>query len=273
MTERNKILLVTVLYNERIETTKTYDTFLRQKEMDVLVIENSPRPLNGPENLHDSWQYVSFPNNPGLSAAYNYAARYAEDHGYEWLLLTDQDTTFPDGIFEKYQEAIIANLSIVLFCPRIDVGTEKYMSPVPMIHYQSQICTSAPIGEIDLHHFSVINSGMLIQVKAFMDVGGYNDKVKLDFADFQFIERLRKKYNKAFVLDAVCHQEFSNEVHSKEQKINRYRLFCQSLKHFECEKSKDRKYIHYTVFRRACSLALSEKTLIPFYFIFKYYWR
>lgn len=263
MNAQKDILLVTVLYNERIGDTRTYRTLLQGCE-NVLVIENSPKPLNDGCNLPASWSYVSFPQNPGLGTAYNYAAGFARQHGFEWLLLTDQDTSFPAGILEKYRTAVEANPSIDLFCPQVAIGEQRFMSPVPMVRYRCRIRHSAPVGMIDLGRFGIINSGMLIRLSAFEAAGGYRPEVALDFADFQFLERFRQVTDKAFVINAVCRQTFSNEVQTTEQKMERYRLFCRSLRNFVCADSKDRKYIRRIVFGRACSLALSEKTFRPF---------
>ncbi|MDE6508505.1 MAG: glycosyltransferase [Alistipes sp.] len=263
MNTQQNILLVTVLYNERFDQTRTYRTLLQGND-NVLVIENSPEPLNSKSDLPASWHYISFPENPGLGTAYNYAADFARQHGYEWILLTDQDTTFPAGILEKYQDAIKTQPAIKLFCPQVSICPNRFMSPVPMRRYRCRIRSEAPLAEIDLHSYAIINSGMLIHVETFIAAGGYRPEVKLDFSDFQFLERFRKVSAKAFVIDAVCLQEFSNEVHSAEQKMNRYRLFCRSLGNFICADSKDQKYIRRIVFRRACSLALSEKTFRPF---------
>lgn len=271
MSRQRQILLVTVLYNERLNETRTYRTLLHGSE-NVLVIENSPAPLNSKTSMPASWHYVSFPDNPGLGAAYNYAADFAQQHGYEWILLTDQDTAFPAGILEKYRAALEEHSAYRLFCPQVSIGANRFMSPVPMNRYRCCVRTSAPTGEIDLHSFAVINSGMLIHVETFMQAGGYRPEVRLDFADFQFIERFRKVSPEAFVIDAVCQQEFSNEVQTREQKLNRYRLFCRSLRNFVCDDCKNQKYLHRIVFRRACSLAVSEKTFRPFRIFYTDYW-
>lgn len=260
---QSRILLVNVLYNERLEDTKTYATLL-QGSANVLLIENSPEPLSSKTDLPASWHYVSFPDNPGLSAAYNYAAGFAQQHGFDWILLTDQDTIFPSGILEKYRAAIEEHPDYRLFCPQVSIGANRFMSPVPMNRYRCRIQKSAPSGEIGLHSFAVINSGMLIHVETFIQAGGYRAEVRLDFADFQFLERFRKMSPKAFVINAVCQQSFSNEVQTGEQKINRYRLFCRSLRNYVCENNKDRKYIRQVAFKRACSLALELKSFRPF---------
>ncbi|WP_302585460.1 glycosyltransferase [uncultured Alistipes sp.] len=269
---QNRILLVSVLYNERLADTKTYTTLLQGGGTDVLIVENSPQPLNSKADLPASWHYVSFPDNPGLGAAYNYTADFARQHGYDWILLTDQDTAFPPGILEQYRSAVERHPSVKLFCPQVSIGPDRFMSPVPMNRYRCNIQRTAPTGEISLSAYSVINSGMLIHVETFIQAGGYRPEVHLDFADFQFIERFRKVSPKAFVIDAVCQQEFSNEVQTREQKLSRYRLFCQSLRNFVCDDCKNQKYLHRIVFRRACSLAVSEKTFRPFRIFYTDYW-
>ncbi len=220
-------------------TRKPTRPLLQGGGTDVLIVENSPQPLNSKADLPASWHYVSFPDNPGLGAAYNYTADFARRHGYDWILLTDQDTAFPPGILEQYRSAVERHPSVKLFCPQVSIGPDRFMSPVPMNRYRCRIQPTAPTGEISLSAYSVINSGMLIHVETFIQAGGYRPEVHLDFADFQFIERFRKVSPKAFVIDAVCQQEFSNEVQTREQKLSRYRLFCQSLRNFVCDDCKN----------------------------------
>ena len=75
-----KILIVTVIYNQKITGTNVYKTLLSEEES-VYIHDNSPNPQHT-DGLPESWKYFSDPSNPGLSAAYNRAAGYAAANGY-----------------------------------------------------------------------------------------------------------------------------------------------------------------------------------------------
>lgn len=267
---QNQILICLVIYNEVINNTKAYkslvihnvnNTFIYDNSTDILLNKNSSTSKG---YFHDSY-------NSGLSKAYNFAAKYAKDKGYKWILLTDQDTFFPENAIEIYYNAIENNPDIKLFLPRVKIGNGGFMSPVKSIHYFSKIAMQCPLGIINPEKYSIINSGLCINIDAFFKVGGYNEKVWLDFADIQFIERFANKYDKAYVLDLECIQSFSNEEQDISQKINRYKLFCNSIKHYESTNRFNKFWIFCIVLKRALSLSRQSKSFKPFSIFAKYY--
>ncbi len=119
--------------------------------------------------------------------------------------------------------------------------------------------------------YGIINSGLLISLDAFFFVGGYNDRVSVDFADFQFIERYSNVFKEAYVVDVTCKQSFSNEGQTIEQKLTRYKMFCNSLKNYEPIKARNRLWISMVVIKRALSLCIESRKLSPLSFLIKYY--
>lgn len=268
----SEILIGCVVYNQSLPETRTYKSLLTQSE-DVFIHDNSPQPLTGIESLPPKWRYVSDPSNPGLSAAYNRMARYARDNGYKWILVVDQDTCFPPDTLLRYRESIGKYPGIPLHCPIVLTGRGGLMSPLSCRRYipssRGMEIDSLPRSMVKLSSASIINSGMLINLEAYSDVGGYNEKVFLDFSDYQFVERLSEKYEFARVIDCECVQSFSNDDDDVRKKLARYRLFCHSLKHYECKRKPDKIFIYRVMWRRCFSLMVQTKSIKPIGIIIK----
>lgn len=89
-----QLLFVIVIYNLDFHQSSTYQTLLLpHSDIPTYIIDNSLYS----QIVQDSNVifYSHHPDNPGVSFAYNEAAKYAKENGYEWMLLLDQDTHFP----------------------------------------------------------------------------------------------------------------------------------------------------------------------------------
>lgn len=266
---KGKILIVSVIFRQRIEDTNVYMSLLKGYG-DVYLYDNSPTPQDI-SNLPAEWVYISDPKNPGLSAAYNKAAEYAKQHGYEWLLICDQDTSFPPNAIDTYIKSIQKDSNELLFVPKVKVSDSQYMSPVRQRGYISKLANNVETGKIKLKDYGVINSGILVNVDAFIECGGYNEKVFLDFADFQFMERLAKVSPTAMVIDLICRQNFSNITDSIDTKLKRFAIFCRSLSGFESNSRLGKVNIYFIMFKRALSLCVQAKSPRPMAIFMKNY--
>ena len=265
----SNILVITVLYNQALEQTNIYRTLLRECE-NVFLYDNSPSPETK-DNLPAGWHYVSAPSNPGLSKAYNLGAEYASEHGFDWLLITDQDTIFPAGAFQEYTKRIAETEYPEIIIPQVITTDHRFLSPVKTHGYVSRLAESAPSGDINLKKYAVINSGICVNTAAFQQCGGYNEKVSLDFSDFQFIEKFSKINPRAYVLNIKCIQDFSDITDNKEKKLSRFRLFCKSLKGYESSRPFGKVELTGVALKRAISVSLSTKTLLPLRIFLKEY--
>lgn len=275
-----RILIALVLYNSILEESQAFNSLCnnsilnQNNNIKFLIYDNSCH-TNYPTLPHNLIAYyASDPQNGGISKAYNYAANYAKKKGFEWLLFADQDTVFDYHILMKYITSIKNNPDINLFLPKIRISYNgSYMSPVKKNHFICRLSDDVPSGMINPRNYGIINSGLLINVDAFLNVGGYNERVWLDYSDFQFIERFSQKYDKAFVIDGECIQSFSNDTPDIEQKINRFKLFCSSVKHFEPTKKSDLFWIFTSVVKRALSLSLQTRSNKPLIILFREYFK
>lgn len=253
----NNILFTLVLYKTTCHKSNTYLSLLNIEGIKIFVYDNSPSSQTiSNENIiytHDS-------NNSGLSVAYNKAAQYAKENGFQWILLLDQDTTFEDNAINKYIEAIRVNPDIKLFAPKHKIKTGEYISPTKYFCKFSHPTKEVKTGITKFSEACPINSGMLINVDAFWEVGGYDNEVALDFSDIRFIEKFKKHYDSFYVIDSTCIQDFSVNETNKDKLLNRFNIFCKCAK--SCHRENFLVSIQYFIvtFKRCVSLTLQTKS-------------
>ncbi|TBO43309.1 glycosyltransferase family protein [Pedobacter kyonggii] len=263
-----KILAVVVIYNtdlSKADTLKSIGKDLEENDMqmDLFIFDNSPnaQPLIDIRGFN-ILKYIHATENAGVSKAYNEGARFAETLGKQWLLLLDQDTSFDGGIINAYTNGILNQPDINLFCPIIKVKESIIFSPFIRKFKRGFAMKSVKPVRYPFVKFSPVNSGILVNLSAFLDAGGYNEKVKLDFSDLEFIERFRK-FNLEFqVLDSEARQDFSNDIQDITRLNSRYKFFCEGAKNCDKKNLTERFQYLVVVFIRATMLVKRTRSLI-----------
>lgn len=256
------ILFVIVIYRSDYYHCNTYRTLLSKvKECHIFVFDNSP----SSQQIDDAnVTYRHDAGNPGLSYAYNEAARYARENGYKWLLLTDQDTIFPDGIIGKYITAINNYPEVGMFVPPVKISNSVFMSPVIMRWKTGGLSKSVPMKTVvSLKKYSPINSGMCVSVDMFFKCGGYKNEVFLDYSDFQFVERYRKVSDKCYVLNTCIRQTFSIKEDDREKTLNRYAMRCRSVRAMDRGTWLDSVGFCVDIMKRMLSLVVKLRSFRP----------
>lgn len=274
------VFAVLVLYKTTIEASACVaainDALTNEAtELDILIYDNSP--LQQPYAATFKYQHLNIwyqhdPLNGGLSKAYNTGAELVKDKiDKKWLLLFDQDTSFRPDFFNKTGVAVKSHGDIKLFAPMLLEG-DGLFSPGQYKRRRASRLDHIVPGVYDLRKIIPVNSGLLISKDAFFEAGKYNERVKLDFSDFQFIERFRKKHVSFCVSGAIGYQDFSDRETDVAKLNLRYSFFCQGAKNFEKENGIARLAYLLLVLRRAVSLANRTKSLVFFKTFFEYYW-
>jgi glycosyltransferase involved in cell wall biosynthesis len=270
----DSVLPVLVLYKQGLtssESLKTLEASLVAEgiRMDLFVYDNSPTAQYDTRFMYNSFDvhYKHDCKNSGVSLAYNLGASFAKEINKRWLLLLDQDTVFPYNFLDVYAKSVRAHPEVKLFAPILMTQYGNYFSPCRYKHKRGYWLPKLAEGLMDVRRFSPVNSGMLIDLKAFFHVGGYNEAVKLDFADFQFIERFGEKYNNFYVLNLVCNQDFSGFEKSVDKLKHRFSFFCEGAKNCTRRNLLDDFWYLVVVLRRMMGLIVKYKNL-SFFFIF-----
>ncbi|MFT6165734.1 MAG: GT2 family glycosyltransferase [Vicingaceae bacterium] len=183
--EKINIAAVVVLYNEEIESSKTYNSLLKNSQFPVFVYDNSS--LKQKTKGKEGFTIVFDTSNPGVSKAYNQAWKWAEQNKYTHLLLLDSDSTFPENSESKYIEAV-NNYPEKIIIPSM-ISNKRKISPFYFKFGKSHYGDNISFGKIQLGKIVAINSGLVVPVNAFRKTGGYNEKLPLDWSDVFFIRK------------------------------------------------------------------------------------
>ena len=259
-----KILITIVLYKCKLKDSVSFNCLREQvgrfsSGYSFFIYDNSPSIDNTATAILNSYNeayYYHVANTSGVSKAYNEAATYAQVYGFQCLLLLDQDTILPTNMLDVYMAAIREHNDIPLFAPKVKIGERKYISPCAFYLKSGHIKRKVCIGKIKKNSLSVINSGLLISVKAFLNCGGYNEKVYLDYSDHEFFSRYKKKYKYFYVLDIELLQNLSTVTKDSNKLISRYAILCECVQNVESQSIVDRVLFSLMLFCRALSLFL-----------------
>lgn len=227
-----RLMPIIVLYKKSLSESETYNSLLNNKDVNllidrVIVYDNSPNP----QYIIDTKFNVSYyhdSTNSGISKAYNYGFVKAKEFGKNWIIFLDQDTTLDFNLISSYYRAINNNHNMSLFAPILKVGELIFSPSLYKLKRGFSHTNALHSGIYNLNAYVPVNSGICVKVEAFEEAGGYNEKIPLDFSDFDFIERFKKKINEYFyVIDVKCEQRSSNDVNiTIESSASRFKYYC-----------------------------------------------
>ncbi|PBJ13868.1 glycosyltransferase [Flavobacterium sp. ACN6] len=235
----DNFIAIIVIYNKelyRSETLKSLgeDLEILGLELDLFIYDNSANKqedfkMKGFNIVNHFWNG----ENIGVSGAYNEGVKFANIHNKEWALLLDQDTLFENGAIFEYLKNINLCKDVNLFTPIIKIEDGTIFSPFKKVFKRGVVLKKVSPVRYSLKNFSPVNSGILVRISSFLEAGGYNKNVKLDFSDIEFIRKFAK-YNKEFkVVDTSCIQDFSNSETDANKLNVRFDYFCDGIKNCE----------------------------------------
>ena len=264
----NAIYVVIVLYKIDLFEARSYQTLIAPNQIkDFLVYDNSPQEgYTDTSKLPDGATYIHDKSNSGLSVAYNRGAQIAKEKDFRRVLLLDQDTYFEPNVWQAYVEnADYAGIT----SPIITTEGQQSLpfSPVKIDGLFKRAEKMTKPGEYSLCQYAVVNSGCCVPTHLFLQCGGYDPRVTLDFSDFQFQLRLRKHYSKFLLLNAHAIQDFSNDCTDVSKIKARFVLYLKSARYFQTDNRKDWIKHQCEVWKHIAALTLRTHSL---YFIKAY---
>lgn len=166
-----KIAAIVVVYHPDIENLiKNIQSYIDYVDK-LLVWRNSEEDLSILGALSDKILLLGIGENQYLASPYNIGLDWCYKHEYDFLLTMDQDSLWIN--FQGFlQNAISYKTSeIAVFAPNVNGNEDKQL---PLIDKET-----------------VISSGMLIDVSAAKNVGGFNENYQIYWVDGEFCYKLR----------------------------------------------------------------------------------
>jgi GT2 family glycosyltransferase len=272
------LAFIIVLYNCELLNAVSIKSLLTSKlaiqdKINLIVYDNSPdrQHINELTKIN-LLTYFHDKSNAGVSRAYNYGVAFASKMNFKWVVLLDQDTVFQNNFIDKVLGAINCNPELKLFAPILRLKNGGPFSPT-RYRLKRGHDVNLQEGVWPLKKYSPVNSGLVINVNAFQAVGGYLDEVRLDFADFQFIERFREEYASFYLLNSVGEQDFSNHEKDLNKLGIRFAIFCDCAKKCKRYSPIDSFGYFYTVLRHTFGLFLKTKSFSFFKIAYLNYFK
>lgn len=271
-TEENKIdlkvFVVVVLYNKSIDELEYLDDF---QGIDVLIYDNSPQAQVAPKQFlyyHDS-------GNSGVSAAYNYGIKLAKKQSADYLLILDHDTNFSKNNLTAYLDSAAKFGDNYIYTPIVKNG-ERIYSPYlegKNRNYPQQLDDFTFEAVYSLQNKSLINSGLMIPINLFNKLGLFNQEIKLDFSDTYYIEKYKKNYKNAILVNVFLEHRLSgDEGKNKDREFGRFKYYCNGAREFR-KSAEDKLRVDRLVIFRMLRLITKYYALSPLYTCLNYYIR
>lgn len=178
-----KVLAAVVTYHPEIPLLKQNLDALSSQVDQILVFDNASANIGEIRNLAASFDRVRLIENDqnlGLPANYNRAARMARDLDCPWLLLMDQDTVVPSDLIRKYMEYTSDPQAAVISPVVWDVNSldpEEALRNLP----------EGPVSCVD----HCISSASLNRVDILLAIGGFEERLFIDYVDIEYCMRAR----------------------------------------------------------------------------------
>jgi rhamnosyltransferase len=229
--EQTKILIVLVVYGEDFSKSITYTSLKANfdkgtENFGLVVYDNSAK--NSQSNIDVELAYSEYfhnQNNPGVSAAYNYGWKVAKAKGFDWLLLLDQDTNLPENGLQIYKESIKSFPDVLIHAPILK-NELLIISPSAYKYRRGFALKEISPGKYSLANIRPLNSGLCLNIAVLDAVGGYNEKIRLDFSDFDFMRRAAFKFNHFVVIPLIGKHQLSSLNETFDQAVLRYMFYC-----------------------------------------------
>lgn len=171
-----KIAAGVVLFNpDDVERVKKCLSNVASQVEKVYIYDNST--VSVELEYPDNCVYLTENANLGIAHALNVIMRKAQEDGYKWVITIDQDSIVPLGMIESF-ETIIEHSSdrIGIICPQVIDRRRIYSKPVSSNGTQQMT--------------KAITSASCTSVKAWEEVGAFDEWLFIDLVDNEFCKRL-----------------------------------------------------------------------------------
>lgn len=246
-----KIVAGIVLYNPDISRLKSSINELNKVVDVICLVDNNSSNINEVEKLsNNKVKIIKNKTNLGIAKALNQLFDYALNNKASHLLTLDQDSVFLEKNLNKLLEYTYLE-NIALLCPIIN-DLNKNKTPNFKTNYR----------EID----RCITSGTLMNIELCKEIGYFDEKMFIDYVDFDYCKRVRNNNMKIVqIKDSIINHEIGKRskkkllfltVYPTNHSPKRIYYYARNIKYY-CKKFKN-------------SMTIKEKVKEYIYLIWKF---
>lgn len=250
------ILVCLVIYEKSIQDSLTWQGLQTQSQpLNIFICDNSKIPQSIPHSVH-RLHYVHRADNPGVSTAYNLGAIWAKKQELKWIILLDDDTCLP----QEFIHILCCQSEADWLAPQVydDVGL---LSPFKVVDGRGKRLSFIQAGIVASKSTIPINSGSCLNLSSFQRIGGYDEKLPLDFSDFDYFLRAHthQQIGRIYPL-SLKHSLSNNDFTNLESALTRFKIYVKSALYFG-QKHKMHKAMIMRVWLRSIKLGFKFRSL------------
>lgn len=176
------VISVLVTFKPNIETLNKTIKSIASQVNKIIVVNNGEEDFefNGFDNLI----FKKLDGNYGIAYAQNVGIRNAITEGADFILLSDQDTIYPENYINQFLPYLNEGKA-QLYCPIFFDNVKNVCSPIMIKKFKSVSFVNEPTF---VQH--AIASGSIIDVDCLNKVGLMDENLFIDYVDFEFCWRL-----------------------------------------------------------------------------------
>lgn len=193
------------------------------KQVDKVVIYNNGIEINNLEEIcniiNDDEKIILIGDgkNKGLSYALNEIMEFSKKNGADWVLTLDQDSIVPKNLVDSYK-GYVSNQKIAVICPKV-IDKRRITSEDEINKKSNEYVEMC------------ITSASLTRLKAWEEVGRFDNYLFIDLIDNDFCKRLiLKKWKILKINSLVLDQEFGDILPKSTRKQNFYKKLSKIIK-------------------------------------------
>jgi rhamnosyltransferase len=221
MNHSTGVCCIIVTYECGLSVEPTYRSVLPQVDRVIFVDngsgEETVSALRAFQSVRsDSVDIISLEENQGIARALNIGMRKAGAYGFRWALTMDHDSVADDRMVDRLLAGWRKwpSQENVLICAPVFINRST-MAPGGLIRYDGwkRVVLIPPEPGAILDPTVVITSGSLVQIELHERVGGFDEKLFIDYVDHDFCLRGRRMGLEIIVpADAYLYHSIGNPV-------------------------------------------------------------
>lgn len=198
---------VVIWYQPDFNVVGNIDSYITEIEK-LYIIDNSTSSngyLLANYKYQNKCEYVPLYSNKGLAYGLNVGCKKAIDDKFDYVLTMDQDSKFEPGAVSKLIAATKKNERCGIICPNVKSIYRDEKSSLEKVAYlkwnQEEI--KEPLW--------TMTSGSLTSLRAYTDVGGFDNNLFIAHIDIDFCFRLKQNNWKILMIgSSIIKQRFGN---------------------------------------------------------------
>lgn len=180
-----------VSYNPDIAEIKQELESLTALNIPIVIVDNNSNNKSMLRTLFNHYRGIIAviwnDENCGIAKAHNQIMQVCESNGATHVITFDQDSIIPQNIISEYTKHINDDIGVI--CPTINyLNCENKKKHTSTTVIEREWC---------------IASGSMINIQAWKDVGGFDERMFIDLVDTDFCLRLRRAGYKNIQLTSV----------------------------------------------------------------------